>query len=436
MMSFAAARGNELREALDKPVGAPLPPEADIKVLRPAVEAWIKARREHLDALLLLLRDTGTAAQAGKWKSRVDTLKNDLSRFAGVLSSHSNASEWARRFVSINTTADEKFVTSLQKAVAAAEARDYMVVYLQTVKQQTKDLETKWSAILSKHESYKRQEEAVIDQVERMISETASKARDLEARIRSAIGTTLVKIKQTLQATPESVPDAVGVPQNNELTAAGAAVETFRALAAGVETQRYRFETYFREEIGSVLFLFQDFRADTKEFIDKFGYKKVLEREESARRSLDGVASSGATSSGNKTDAEQFVEAAKILIKGHANNAKNTWDDFVTKHEKKFFGPVGPNFAKALLDRDAFERKYERLQAKNLHELAEKWRSDIREVWDVDFSGLPPKVAEAYSKALIAKLRDLDEIIKRPFLTRFQETFKIVLANAQGKILG
>jgi hypothetical protein len=33
------------------------------------------------------------------------------------------------------------------------------------------------------------------------------------------------------------------------------------------------------------------------------------------------------------------------------------WDDFVVKHEKKFFGPVGPNIARALLDGDMFETK-------------------------------------------------------------------------------
>jgi hypothetical protein len=205
-------------------------------------------------------------------------------------------------------------------------------------------------------------------------------------------------------------------------------------MLVGVDTQATRFESYFREEIGSVLFLFQDFRQDTKEFIGKFGYKEVSKREDDARSALDAFKSAAASSSGNKTDAEQFAEAAGILIKGHVNNAKNTWDDFVSKHEKKFFGPVGPDVAKALLDRDVFENKYERLQARDLNDLAAKWRSDIRETWDVSFSGIPPTLAQRYRKELAEKLRDLDEILRRPFLDRFRDGFKTSLDNAERMI--
>jgi len=76
-MSFAIARGIELREALDKPVGVPLPPERDIALLRDAVEKWIEARRDHLDALLDLLKEPDAKPQADVWKKRIDTFKDD-----------------------------------------------------------------------------------------------------------------------------------------------------------------------------------------------------------------------------------------------------------------------------------------------------------------------------------------------------------------------
>jgi hypothetical protein len=435
-MSFAVARGAELREALNKPVGVPLPPEADLALLRGAVEAWIKARSQHLNALLQLLKDPAVKPQADAWKTRTGAFKADLKKFGSVLASNSKASVWARSFMSVNTAAEEKFAGALEKAVIAAQARDYMTVYLQTVHQQMNYLEIKWNAVLSRHQSYKQREEAAIDEVKKLISEAAAKARDLETKMVTAVGDTVVKIKGLIERLPEGGADAVQIPANNEVVIAGHATEVFRLFAMGVETQRSRFESYFREEIGSVLFLFRDFREDTKEFIDKFGYKQVLKREEEARRALDAFESSAATSSGNKIDAEQFADAARILVKGHANNAKKTWDGFVTKHEKKFFGPVGPNIAKALLDREVFETKYERLQAENLHQLAEKWRSNIREVWDVDLSGIPDKVADRYRKLLVEKMRSLDEILKRPFLDRFGVAVKSVLDTAQKMILG
>ncbi len=434
-MSFAIARGAELREALDKPVGVPLPPDADIALLRDAVEKWIEARRGHLDALLILLREPDAKPQADAWKNRMETFKDDLKRFGSALGSNSQASEWARTFLSMNTTADEKFVTALEKAAVVPEARDYMTTYLQILGQQMKDLETKWNATISKHASYEQQEEATIDEVYKIIADAISNARDLETKMVSAIGSTLEKIKSLIEGLPEGGADAMDIPFNNELVIAGKAVEWFKLLLVGVDTQSTRFETYFREEIGSVLFLFQDFRDDTKEFIDKFGYKEVLKREDDSRSALDSFKSAAASSSGNKIDGEQFAEAAGILIKGHVNNAKNAWDDFVAKHEKKFFGPVGPDVAKALLDRDVFENKYERLQARDLNDLAEKWRSNIRETWDVSFSGIPEKLAERYQKELAEKLRDLDEILRRPFLDRFRDAFRTSLDNAEKMIL-
>jgi hypothetical protein len=433
-MSFAIARGAELREALDKPVGVPLPPAADVAVLRDAVEKWIEARRDHLDALLNLLKEPDAKPQTDAWKKRIDTFKDDLKRFGSALGSNNQASEWARNFLSMNTTADEKFVSALEKAADAPESRDYMTTYLQILTQQTKDLETKWNATISKHTSYAQQEQAVLDEVYKIIADAISSARDLESKIVSAIGSTLETIRDLIQGLPEGGADAMNIPFNNELVIAGTAVEKFKLLLTGVDTQTTRFASYFREEISSVLFLFQDFRDDTKEFIDKFGYKEVLKREDQARSALDSFQSAAATSSGNKTDAEQFAEAARILVKGHVNNAKNTWDDFVQKHEKKFFGPVGPDVAKALLDRDVFEDKYERLQARDLNDLAEKWRNNIRESWGVSFSGIPSKLAERYRKELADKLRDLDEILRRPFLDRFTDGFKTALDNADRMI--
>jgi len=207
-------------------------------------------------------------------------------------------------------------------------------------------------------------------------------------------------------------------------------VDAFRALSAGVDDQRTRFERYMREEMGAVLFLFQDFREDTQRFIDEFGYREVTEREEAANRALAAIASNGATTSSNRTDAETFATAATILVKGHVNNARNTWDDFVEKHQEKFFGPIRQAFSRALLDRDAFEARYARLQAADMAELAARWRDNARTVWGVDAAGLPPHIAESYRNALRDELRKLDELLRDPVLERFGTSMRAVMDNA------
>ncbi len=432
-MGFADSRRQELRDAIEK-YAPPLTAEIETKALLPAAIEWGDARSEHLDALCRILREQDGTSSAEAWKHRTDEMRSDLAKFAEALRSVSNPSDWARNYVQSNTAADEKFVAAVERARVAAEARDYMVGYLKTLREETENLETKWQKVVSEHGTYQQQEAAVIEQVERLIRDAAAQAQDLDAKMRQLIGDAVAKAKQALDPLPTSGADAAGIPGDDVIQVAGLGIETFRALAAGIEDQRMRFESYFRQETGSVLFLFHDFRETTKNFIDNYGYAKVQEQEEKANTALGDIASSGGTSSANRSDADQFTEAARILVKGHANNAKNTWDAFVQKHEHKFFGPVGPDLAKALLDRDLFSQKYERLQADNLNRLAEMWRSNAREVWGVDFSGLPPTRADAYKNALRDKLRDLDSLLRDPLLKRFSDSMTTVMENAASTI--
>src|SRR6266545_4886953 len=378
-MGFADSRRQELRDAIEK-YAPPLTAEIETKALLPAAIEWGDARSEHLDALCRILREQDGTSSAEAWKHRTDEMRSDLAKFAEALRSVSNPSDWARNYVQSNTAADEKFVAAVERARVAAEARDYMVGYLKTLREETENLETKWQKVVSEHGTYQQQEAAVIEQVERLIRDAAAQAQDLDAKMRQLIGDAVAKAKQALDPLPTSGADAAGIPGDDVIQVAGLGIETFRALAAGIEDQRMRFESYFRQETGSVLFLFHDFRETTKNFIDNYGYAKVQEQ------------------------------------------------------EQKFFGPVGPDLAKALLDRDLFSQKYERLQADNLNRLAEMWRSNAREVWGVDFSGLPPTRADAYKNALRDKLRDLDSLLRDPLLKRFSDSMTTVMENAASTI--
>ena len=432
-MAFCDQRGIELKDGLAKNL-QPTMLESDRKLLLDAAAEWDARRREHLDALCKILLDAAGTESAKQWKSRIDSLRDALRRFSDTLRNVAKPLEGPMQFLRVNATADDKFVNALAAAVVVAEARDYMVEYLAVLRTETRNLETKWATLLSQHASYQAQEAAVIEQVEAMVRQAAANARELDTRIASGIAATISTTKDALQALPEGTPDRIEVPMNNELVIAGLAVDLFRVLKVGIDDQACRFERYMREETGSVLFIFQDVREDTQQFIDKYGYRAVLEREQAANRALDTFAANAWNSSGNKVDAEKFAEAARILIKGHVNTARNIWDDFVLKHEKKFFGPVGPDISKALLDRDLFENKYRNLQADTVHELAARWRSNARELWGVSLSGLPPHVADTYASALKGKLRDLDELLRDPLLRRFGEGMKVVVENGLSMI--
>lgn len=422
-------------ESVDGAVAMIPPTDAEKKILREAIVQWSKVREEKLDALVKLLGEQTPDPRFDKWREHVRSLKDALATFCSTQARlQQPPTEWSARFVASNGVAETAFVDALEAAVVAAEARDTLTKYVRDVREEIKSLETKWESITASHRSYESQEHAVIEQVERMINEATSNARDAHTKLVEAVSASVKSTADQLDRLPEGGTDTANVPADNAIKIIGNMIERWQYLKAGIEDQKYRFEGYFREELGTPLLLFQDFRQDTQKFIDDFGYEDAVEALTDGLRGLDAIVSRGGTSSANQADAKTFAEAAKIMLQGHGNTAKNTWDDFVTKHKGKFLGPVSPDFAKALLDRETFQRKYDRLAVADLHTLAKMWRDGSRTVYGVDFSGLPPHVAETYKAALRPSLERLDAILADPVLDRFREAFNRALENASGKI--
>lgn len=431
-MNIPYDRGKELLESIDALLDAP---PAEQPVLKQAILDWSVKRAEQLNALLGVLEEDTKDPRTDKWKSHVSALRDALSTFCKTdtrLPQPATAASLA--FVLTNAVAEADFVEAIEAALLAAQTRDTLTRYIDVVREQTKILETRWDALIASHKSYEAQELAVIEQVQTMLTEVARDVKGLYTQLNQAAAASVKTTSDAISQMPEGGADKIGVPLNNEIQLVAQAVERWQYLKTGMDTQETRFQTYFREELGGPLLLFQDFREDTKEFIDEFGYQKLSDDVEKAKAALDPIRSSGTTPA-NRKDGELFANAAKLLLQGHLNNAKKVWDDFATKHEGKFFGPIKPDFSKALLDRDQFEQKYERLQAADLHSLAQMWRSDSRTVFGVDLSGLPAHVADQYRAALRPTFERIDEILKKPVLERFGENFKVAFGNAINKIL-
>lgn len=435
-MGITDARNKELLEGAQAPGVVPGPPEQELAVLKEAVSGWSRVRDEHLNGILNLLSERTKDPLIDKWKDKVRSLQDGLATFCKVQDRlPPPASEWSRNFIRANGEADAKVLTVLEKAGVAMQIRDTLVQYADAVTEETKNLEVKWNAIVSEHQSHKEREEKVLADVRTLIETSIQAAKELDGRLGAVLAAGVQKLRDGLDQLPEGGANAIDFPVSDEgVKIAASMVDRWKVLRTGIDDQRARFELYFQQDAGGPLLVFGNFRADTQRFIDKFGYGKALEAEERARSALDALVSEAGTSSGNIDDNKQFAEAAKILLKAHVTNAKDIWDEFVRKHEQKFFGPVGPDFARALLDQDLFEEKYERLQAANLLELTEKWRDKSRNTWDVDFSGIPSEVVDAYKYKIGAHLLAIDAELKEPLLDRFRENFKIVLQNVRMKI--
>ncbi|HEV8595044.1 MAG TPA: hypothetical protein VGR51_05895 [Thermoplasmata archaeon] len=427
-MGFCEARGIELKEAVEKPNAAPeQPSEGELRVLRAAVATWDANRRSHLSELCKILEPTTGTSSADQWRNRADQFGADVERFGAALGNVTDPTNWAKHLMQMNFVAEAQFANALEKAAVVAATRDYLIGHLETVDKQKADLERAWERIVGDHKTFDAQEKQAIEDIEKLEGQAAYEAKEFLSKLAHELAETVEWVSENVvEKTPEGILNALGAHGHHEVEIAAMAINAWRALRGGFEADVAKFESYFRQESGSVLFLFKDFREDTKEFIDKYGYKVAEAKVEEARRALAEIVSQGGNSSGNRTDAQQFAEAAGILLTGHLNRVKQSWDSFVEKHEKKFFGPIGPDIRKALLDRDVFEEKYKRLTANNLNELAEKWRNDTRTTIETAVSGLDPKVKSLLRDMLIRDLRALDEALSEKPSVKLERIKEIV----------
>ncbi|HWO17370.1 MAG TPA: hypothetical protein VNO30_01295 [Kofleriaceae bacterium] len=429
-MGLSYERKKELLASIEGPLSAP---PAEQSILMQSIVDWNAKRAEHLDALLDILTEDTKEPRIDKWKSRVSALKDALSVFCKTdtrLPQPATAASLA--LVLTNAISEADLVEAVEAALPAVEARDAVTRYIDAVREETKTLETSWASVIASHKSYEAQELAVIEQVERMLTEVARDIGSLQSDLKKLATASIQTASAVVSKMPEGGANEADIPADNEIQVADQIIDRWQLLKTGMDTEEYRFQTYFREELGGPLLVFQDFREETKKFIDEYGYSKLLEQVEKAKAALDPIRSSGTTPA-NLKDGEAFVTAAKLILQLHATNAKKIWDDFATKHEGKFFGPIKPDISKALLDRDEFEKKYERLQAHNLHSLLQMWRDSSREPFGIDFSGLPAHVADQYKAAIRPALERVDEVLKQPVLDRFGANFKVALQNAFNK---
>lgn len=132
--------------------------------------------------------------------------------------------------------------------------------------------------------------------------------------------------------------------------------------------------------------MFRDFRAETKEFVDKYGYDRAVRQAEEGERALEEFISNCSTD-GQKYDAGAFRDDCKKFLQAKRDAGRNAWDDFVRKHEKKFFGPVGPDIGEKMLSTSAWRDRQAALMHINLHGLLQAWRSETRSHQFIDLAG-------------------------------------------------
>jgi hypothetical protein len=304
------------------------------------------------------------------------------------------------------------FVTGLKRVIDSAAKLDYLVSYEKKVKKQTEDLEIRWASVTKQHADYDAIEKQIADEMALQINNAAK-----EAAVQTATkGESMRRLLDAAVQTP--IPPGVVLPQWVEVAIESVkiAVNYFNVTRDQLPARLQRFQDAYRSEVGTTLVLFKSFREETKQFIDEYGYQKADNENLAGQAALEDIYKACVTG-GQRDDVRIFADEAKKFLQARYNTGKTTWDDFVKKHETKFFGAISPLNAEGLLATSAWRERKAAIKHMDLHSLLSAWRDETRNHKIIEVANRGAELKQLFGYLV-------DEMVK--LQTALEETMKAV----------
>jgi hypothetical protein len=410
-----AGSAEELPKRLQELASGPTVTPPERKALEDAIAAWLKARRDHFAALVAIAADAdpGKTDGAARWTTAVQTARGTLAKTMGdALRNVSTPTEHAKRFRSAVLQEEDRMLEALGKANAGA-ARDVIVKNQHKVKEMTELLEIKWEGLLDLDGTYDAQEKAAVNDLQQLVREAMHEV----ARDQATLVSKLVIAKDERKA-KRTV--AVGLIDAIKLAMRGS-IEQLAKTTGRYPQVRKQLQDAMKSERGGVHFLFKDVRKDTDLFLRENQFGQAKAAYEDARQGLDRARSASATA-GQKEDVEDLSRAVLDALSRQLSRTESVQNDFMKKHEKKFFGPIGPDIRNALLETGQWVEWERQFQAFDLDTLARRWRDDasgfyssqLGSISDEDeefLRGIVREDLERFVKLSDALAREYDETI-------------------------
>jgi hypothetical protein len=366
--------------------------EKEQKTISEAIKASGEIWSRQMERLTEILKETSPdKLQIAAWNMAVADLRDGLATSLGnALRDIKTPTPRAREFLTVAQVEDLKFCQALGLAQEAAASRDYIATYRKLLDEKIQALDAKWTKIMDVHKSFNGDEKSAIADVEAVHREAAEAIANQQQEQNSKILEAISNLGE-LTDVPEMIPDWWSLPFKLLTINAERLFQMVDKRGARVLT----YQAYFRQELGTVLPMFKEFRDDAEEFSKQYHYRKILEACERAKKVLHELKSNDLTSIGLRAEADAFAGSPITALEKMAANAKEVWDKFVEKNQYKFFGPVGPEIAKAILSSEEWDEAYRKLMSSNLAELLEKWLNQTRSYFEIEVSGMNTNTRDA-----------------------------------------
>jgi hypothetical protein len=414
LLSLSYALASERLDEMVEQIEAQVEDSSEQELFIDAVKEYIQERDATLMVLRKLIEANTEDDMQSEWESTVD----DFSDMPGLYDiSSSLTSDAAKELYDQFMDEEQAWVSAL----STARYRDEMVALKIRLTNMTQLLETKWQGFLNADGQLDDKEikafRAVYDLYRGFINDcNASRERFQTAT--KLVGEAAAKADKFLgsgSGTETDMIKAIG-------GATKEGIDYLLKVEASISATLPTLEQYTDDEL-KVIVLFKETRDDTELFINENNFDKIEELFEEARTELASFANSG--TDGQQGDTEPFIDFVEALLSKHVSEGEKTFNDFVKKHQNKFFGPIAPEIEEHFLERQVWLAEEDKLRELDLEEYLRKWRDESKEVIEVNLSldGISEEERSAIAAALEPAIRELDNTLTEERFARFLEFF-------------
>jgi hypothetical protein len=413
VFALAGDRLDEMIEMIEEEVTD----SAEQDAFTEAVEAYLQERDAVLTTLASLISATDNNEQAGEWESTVNDLGDipELSEVDDDLSS-----EEALELYDLFMDEEQEWVSALS-VLSTVSYRDEIVALKVRLTSMTELLETKWEGFLNEDGKLDQKELEVFADVYdlyRNFIEDMNAAREKVQTTLKAVGKAATKADKFLETGSSTETDLVKLAGAAIKEAVGFYVKTESDIGKNLPTLEQLTDAELK-----VIVLFKETREDTKLFIRENGFDKMKALYTQAEDELKAFANVG--SDGQQDDTDVFVDKVLSSLSKHVSDGEKIYNDFVAKHNLKFFGPIGPDIKEALLEHQVWLTEKDEWRSLDLEEYLKEWRDDTKEIIEVNLSlsGISDEERERIEEALGPAVEEMDNALTEERFARFLELF-------------
>lgn len=423
------ARASELRAVLKK---KELADDKEREVLTKALDEYLSHRQECLDSLVRIIAETSAdAKQEQAWLYRLDGCREDAARLGEAVKSISGTpSIGAFNFVGVTQVEEVNFFTNLTKT-KVGERRDKIAVNGKNVADMTSKLDEKWRYLFDQDNSLDEYEKRIVEQVGALIDESLDESDKQRRTIKEQLVGNVNEVAKFVKKWGKGIREALQHVPSEEVQVLRHALEGIEKVAPAIDAyakiylktnadyiaRSADYASLLQSEKGGIYVLFGGFRRDTEEFLKTNGFDLAKIDYQAASDALSSWASSSATS-GQKSDAESFSKEVLGKLSTQLSVTEKAFNEFVSHHKSKFFGPIAPEIKEALAETRVWEDWNRMMQGKSLDSKLRQWRSEANTFFDVSLAELSSD-DQAYLKGLLRErtdelVRSLQEAEKLP----------------------